>query len=545
MKKYLLLIPTMFVMLLNVIGCGQVVFNASAAVDYSEYFLPTDSIAYPSGLAFEFDVTNADDFRLFVTNSDPYNSNPFICNCPDYYFYCVYMSLYDYEKYSSGQDAYVSFCYYGFESCDYQYNDYNIFFPDTQYGGNSHSHSRRVLYRSDGTFDFSSSCSSSRDYLNYCKTNGQTTSRWYTADNIFSSELPCNNYYFYQATNIPDFPFPDFVDYSGGSSSNKLNVDVSFDPLLSGTVDRNVSGSLVSSFNMNITNNSNSPIQYRMAIFEGNVSSFDSCFSPYSNSNCIFTYMSYDWIYCKDVSKMRSLTATSNLLLQNVGTSWHYLDRKSSFSQTFNYSQINFSKNKTYSVVVEAGLINLDYPSGYFVDNIASLNRVENLDKENLKYILDYSTFSTVFSSTFTFDSLKGISYDSSDNSFGIIANSSDDDYTYAINDRQAFYDKNGNFDFTSYNPIDDEDSYIYNSPIKSPDEWKDENNILYDDSSGFSSIYSSVAFSTGDFSFGNGFSNFGSMLGSVFNIFPTNFWKMFTAGFISIIVIAIVKAVK
>ena len=528
LKKYLLLIPTLFVMLLNVIGCGQVVYAADSDVDYSLYY--KDIEEFPEVLS-TYDFTNYDQVV-----SDLFSE------APEYYLIYAYVQFSSYDSYFSSDVISGSICdlyFIDLTDVEFKSNDYyltNTYSADFYFARYNFDKNRHISYS-----NFSKD--SYYKYFIYSPFTGCLSfqSSPFDLSNSDSVSEP-SHYSYYIYTNHPDIQLPDFAYTSG---SDQLKVDVKFDPALSGIVDRNVSGSFVSSFNMTITNNSKSPIQYRMAIFEGNVNSFDSCYSPYNNSNCIFTYMSHDWIYSKDVSKMRSLTATDNLLLQNVGTSWHYLEGKSSFSQTFNYSQINFSKDKTYSVVVEAGLTNLDHASSYFVENIVSLNRVENLDKENLKYILDYSTFSTVFSSTFSFDSLKGISYDSSDNSFGIIANSSGDDYTYATHDREAFYDENGNFDYTSYNPFDDEDSYVYNSPIKSPEEWKDENNIIYDDSLILGSINSSVGFSSGDFSFGSGFSNFGNMLASVFNIFPSNFWKMFTAGFISIIIIAIVKAVK
>lgn len=527
MKKYLLLIPTMFVMLLNVIGCGQVVFNASAAVDYSEYFLPADSIAYPSGLAFEFDVTNADDFRLFVTNSDLYKSNPFICNCPDYYFYCVYMSSGEYEKYSNGQDAYVTFHYFGFESCEYQENDYNIFFPDTAYGGNQHSHSRRVLYRSDGTFNFLS-VSSSRDYLNYCKTNGQLRSSWYTADNIFSSELPCNNYYFYQATNIPDFPFPDFVDYSGGSSSNKLNVDVSFEPVLTDVFSRKVvkDGKVITleSINVSITNNSSFPIQYAWFIVSHGENfilspdkSFDSPNGKVYSGNPAYAYVTDEWCYLPK----HDGTGKGGIVNTYTPSTWHYISSNSKDDITVSFSQMKLFQNANYDVFVYAVRNDKDSVC------VIPFNQSSFQQGYNEEYMIDFFKAELVYSSIFSITDPAEFNPSLNDN--GSYAFDPDDKTLF--NRASAYKDDNGEVVIKKV----DTDKFI-----SSPDSWGSEY-----DSDAWDKYYKSQNTVSSDINqLSLNFSSFFRFVNTVFSYFPKNFQSVFILGLTACVVLGILKVV-
>ncbi len=250
--------PALFVMLLNVIGCGQVVYAADQSFLYSDYF--------------DHDISELNDFFGFdFTDLDAICAadNRYVNPDHPYYFYSISCKKSDYDNYVNGSrsvENLYKFDFYSFTEDDLQLieeNDYYFRFR-----------SRNYFYRyltaksSFASYPFGS-CSSWGGWTFYYKNTGSINTLAESSSSASKEDYCDERIYFYQSTNIPDFPFPDFVNH--GSSSDSLKVDVHFKPTLSGKVDRlikdaNGDTALSNRMRFTLTNNSRFPIQYSMFI---------------------------------------------------------------------------------------------------------------------------------------------------------------------------------------------------------------------------------------------------------------------------------------
>ena len=303
---------------------------------------------------------------------------------------------------------------------------------------------------------------------------------------------------------------------------------------------------------MTVTNNSRFGVQYRMAIFEGtSIVSFPSGGIYGDTDNCIFAYLTKQWVMAADISTMRHLYSWETATKQYTSCNWHYLIAGAFDEQFFKFSQINFKPNVDYTVIVEA----VPNPGGmtsiYFTGNtVVGSNPNHSMDSSFEKYILSNDDIQQVYCSVFSINDLTGATYDPNDTSNGIIPNCNHEDYARAINTRDAYEREDGSVDYTSYNAYDDPDSWINDPKIKSSEEWLALGNTFYED--GVTSLsYSGSSFAGSSFvpasvgSLGSGISNFGYFLTSVFGLLPPAFSSLLTLGIITVVIIGIIKAVK
>lgn len=531
MKKYLLLIPILFVMLLNVIGCGQVVNVSAADTDsYASFFQPVDAISYPSGMSSEFDLTNVDDFRWFVNDSNVFDSNPSLCSeCSnyEYYFYTVFMFASEYEKYVNGQDCDVCFYYFAFKSPDYIENDVCILLSATKDRGNYHSHYRYVKLKSDGTFDFRSSCTSTCSYLCYCKTNGQIDFNWYTSGSLSNVVLSCSSYFFYQATNIPDFPFPDFVNYSG-SSSDELKVEVEFDPVLTDVFSRKVvkDGKITTleSVNVSITNNSSFPIQYSWFIVshgEDFILSPDKYFgSPNGkvySGNPAYAYVTDEWCYLPKYDESDRGAVINTF----TPSTWHYISANSKDDITVSFSQMKLFQNANYDVFVYAVRNDKDSVC------VIPYNQSSFMQGYNKEYMIDFLKAELVYSSSFSITD--PAEFDSSLNDNGSYAFDPDDRTLF--NRASGYIDDNGEVVIKKI----DTDKLAYD-----PNSWGSQY-----DSDAWEQYYKTQNSVSSDINqLSLNFSSFFRFVNTTFGYFPKNFQSVVVLGLTSCVVLGILKAV-
>ena len=247
LKKFLLLIPTAFIMLLN---CMSFTAFAEDETDFPVFLDPSEYTPYDftdlNALCSELNMSYVDDDY--------------------YYFYCSYFSESDYNNYLSGSD----------------YKIISLFFFNKNV--TSVENSDVALFKSSQSFKVTSSYSSASDSftlssskngfsggLYYDKNNGSvdyTTSLYSLPTTLSKESFVHRGYYLFQGTNIPDFPL--VPDYSSSGSGSALDVEVAFKPTLSGVVDRSFTRDgveyLSTNFSLHVNNKSKFPIQYTMDI---------------------------------------------------------------------------------------------------------------------------------------------------------------------------------------------------------------------------------------------------------------------------------------
>lgn len=523
MKKYLFLIPTLFVMLLTLVPSFSVmalgtIYDSETIETYTDYW--------------DFDIVEPLINEAAVARKESIKADYEIK--ADYYFYCVGSSsvtltsdivsdgsLRDYLFYFDSTDIvyedseYITFKIQSYYMCDFSITDYTASWDSIS--------NRGVNWYVENV----------RDYFTYSKKYGV----FYVSSSFTSSSkcLQCD-FIFYQDSNIPAFPFADGIS----NNSKGLNVNVIFLPALSGEVDRNISredgiSSLVSNMKMTVINNSSFPVQYKMYIMKKNQITHRhevNIGSPgkYINSNPfsgtsfdddpVFVYYSNEWVYS---SSLDSSATWLNQVpeKQNKATEWHYLSAKDSVDVTFNFSQINLIEKEEYIVYVDA--VRCDYGCSSLIFQSA----VEDIYPE-LKQ-LSQGDVVTVHQSTFSMVHYSDVKYDPADSSNGVLPYSSyDDGYTYSFSYNAREKD-DGTVDYTKKD---------VSSSASKGSTWGNVSSGSIP--SGSSSNSSSASF----LSLSNSFSNFFRFVNQVFNYFPLSITSVYAVGVTSIVVLGIVKAV-
>lgn len=546
MKKYLFLIPTLFVMLLNCLVFGQVA-AADASIDYSQY------IKEPEEITIYYDCCDVEFIKPYVIER--------LSSCSDFqrlskafgedflsfkdYFYSVDVSETSYEDFHSGKsDLIVSMFFTEIKNTDAFYEDDEYAIYKGMYTVSFNFRVSQDNTVSDVTF------SASRTYwyenigFYYDKISGNFLPFEYSGGppspppfhyNIQSS-LDTPSYHFYMDTTIPDFDYP----YGLSPDKSLPNLTVIFLPALSGEVDRNISredgiSSLVSNMKMTVINNSSFPVQYKMYIMkknqithrhEVNIGSPDKFINsnPFSGTSFdddpVFVYYSNEWVYS---SSLDSSATWLNQVpeKQNKATEWHYLSAKDSVDVTFNFSQINLIEKEEYIVYVDA--VRCDYGCSSLIFQSA----VEDIYPE-LKQ-LSQGDVVTVHQSTFSMVHYSDVKYDPADSSNGVLPYSSyDDGYTYSFSYNAREKD-DGTVDYTKKD---------VSSSASKGSTWGNVSSGSIP--SGSSSNSSSASF----LSLSNSFSNFFRFVNQVFNYFPLSITSVYAVGVTSIVVLGIVKAV-
>ena len=253
LKRYLLLVPLLFVMLLNVICYGSIL-SSSAAIDYNSFFHPFSDC----GLEEYCNITDSDAVMSKVhSRTGSYN----------YYIYTLSASESEYNKFLNGEDYTLDFTCVLFDDLS------NIIHTDSFfYLKKGVQKIYECYFNSDfsGINDLWYNAGVDDHYemgFSYCKLNGVFRSFWAFDSSKIDANYHASRHYFYQASNIPDFPF--YYDFDAVVST--LNVDVVISPELTGVFNRTVKdrGQTVTldDFQLHIKNNSNFDVQYLMAIY--------------------------------------------------------------------------------------------------------------------------------------------------------------------------------------------------------------------------------------------------------------------------------------
>ncbi len=311
-------------------------------------------------------------------------------------------------------------------------------------------------------------------------------------------------YYIHIESNHPDFPVPDFA---GGS--DVLNVDVVFNPGLSGTVDRSMTADdgshyMLSNITMAVYNHNKFPIQYTMDIRPVD-----------SYTDFVFRYYENDWVYAP---KIDSAGDFWNQIpqKQQKATLCHYVLSGRTDVVNFNFNQINLVEGVEYVVEVYAARNDYGYASELAVSSVEEvypeLYQIQN---------------TLVYQSQFSMLQYSDVKYDPTNSSNGVLPYDFDlgQKYEHSYN---AVEKDDGEIDYTGKDVYSDKDSW-YHKPI--------------DDNTQTSGSSSSSSSSSNEFSnFAKSFQNFFGFIRYMFNFFPSNIKTIFGVGFSAIVIIALVK---
>lgn len=486
-KKCLLIIPTIFMMLFNIVSISAFAEDV-IEINYTDYFIDLSEIPELQGYEFLWDSTK-----------DPLNPGF------EKYFYSVdTVNNSSYDDYISGEKDYFVFAVYYYDLTNVQTisNDYQVI-PTTTVN------MQRVEYEyyRDGTLDHYT------PFIDYTYMEYNPKSGYVDYDNyepfVFDDQthFDVDKYYIHLESNHPDFPVPNYF-----APSDSLNVKVVFTPELSGEVDRSMIGSdgleyLSNSFTMTVYNNNDYAIQYSMEIVSG---IFAENYDPF------FRYYSNDWVYARSLDSHDDYYY-GNAQKQNKATNCHYVLPGRTDTVTFNYSSIRLDENVPYMVVVYAGRNDFGYASE-FVETTE-----ENVDPFNYEVF-----YSTVYSSSFTMKQYSDVKYDPNTTYGGVLPYDYDTANRYD-NSYNAVEKEDGSVDYVSKDIYSDQNSW-YNKPI--------------DSGTGGSSSSGSSSSSKGFTNFAKSFSNFFGFLTYMFNFLPSQVKTIFTLGFTALVVICIIKVV-
>lgn len=525
MKKYLILIPTLFVMLLtlvpsfNALAVGTI-YDASTIETYTDYWdfdlveplINEAATARKESIGGDYEIKA--DYYFYCVGSSSVTLEGDIVNSGSLRNYLFYFDTHDvvYED-----NDYITFKIQSYYMCDFRIDDYTASWDNVN--------NRGVNWFVAGA----------RDHFTYSKKDGV-----FYIDSSFTSSnkrLACDTI-FYQDSNIPGFPFADGIS----SNAKGLNVNVLFLPELSGEVDRNISrgdgtSSFLSNMRMTVINNSSFPVQYKMYIMKKNQVTHrhevnidkpgkyinSKPFSGVSfDDDPVFVYYSNEWVYS---SSLDSSATWLNQVpqKQNKATEWHYLSAKDSVDVTFNFSQINLVEKEEYIVYVDAVRCDYGYSSLIFQpdyeDIYTELKQISNGD------------IVSVYQSTFSMVHYSDVKYDPSDSSNGVLPYASyDDGYKYGFS-YNAHEKDDGTVDYTAKD---------VSSSASKGDTWGDVSSGSSSGSISPGSTSSSASF----LSLSNSFSNFFRFVNQVFNYLPLSITSVYTVGITSIIIIGVIKAV-
>lgn len=509
MKKYLFLIPTLFVMLLNVISCGQIVNAASTDYDMSYFY----SDSFLNSLDFKLDM-----FDYVYERVSPNHTL-------DNFFFEVRMSKTSFSRYENGSgNVDIVLRLFAFKSISIEdsTDSSNFIILDSSIFSTYDFYIR--LDASDLQVKDSSSIIQSGNNISkffyYNKSDGRVN---FSLDRL--SSVSYSDYVIlYQSTSIDDFPLVPF-----DSVSSDLNVDVKFTPDLSGdvnrkTVDSNNNASYSAGFKMKVTNNNKFAVQYRFSIRDKEKSDeIDENAGSLSDLNGVdlyagvrpFVYYSNEWVHAHTLESEELHQYYSQTV--NKASCWHYLAPGEYVEVSFKYSQINLVENHYYYAEVYAQKVDNDYASEMYSVLPDSMENQTN-------------PLQLVYLSTFRMLQYSDVKYDPNDSSNGILPfNGPDyyDKYKYSYN---AILDEDGNVDYTGKDLYNDPDSW-YNNPTGV-------DSIKYNGSNSHllkATSYSSLSTSV---------SGFFSFITSIFNYLPSPVTSIIVFGFAGVVAVCLVKVV-
>lgn len=347
-------------------------------------------------------------------------------------------------------------------------------------------------------------------------------------------------------------------------NDDSLNIEVIFNPSLSGDVNRevksfklnpwdtdpnasivdnitnaDVESTVSETFSMTVKNHSRFGVEFLMAIvpqgqsinFYGSYNSTPTALSYVYDvdTNPLFVYWSQSWNYFYDSVIPEQFTAIDhelspmsnyfNCRSQCSDTPWHFVEKNDSYYTTFDWKAINLQKGVNYDVVVYA--VKCDYGQAS-----------RQCQFPDMDYYVDYSAIQQVYRSTFRIT--RAYTYDSSFKPVGYKNPSATD----AINlgwSSVGYIDSNGQAQIKN-ETLSDYMNNLDNIRKTAHVDFEDVmDSYRVSDYSNSNSSYSSIISSTNSvFSFITG----------ILARFPSGFLQIFTIGFWSIVIISIIKRV-
>lgn len=492
MKKFFLSVPVIFTLILTLF--------APLSVSAAEISLPTNYKLYPDGSAVDcpvsssFSYFSADDFQRCGYNKDLFLNLQFYFRHPSSSEIFYTFSLYFYTTDSSSLNvessdgiyhltsSNSSFCY-GTGSYRYIYSSSSLDeFCDISIPNNRVTDSISEIIFNSNTNDF------------YYKRSGD----WEKINGIFVNI----------ETNI--------FNYSPG-----LDLEVKFNPNLSGNLDRIIDQNGVKAesdyFSMEVINHSSKNAQFLFAIVpEGEQFSFNpkdlyGVGLDTESLKSTFFYLSQEWVYSPTITSQLPAKRVDESTYSQI-TPWHFISADSTIQHSFNWSQVNITKDTNYDAVVLAIPTPHDKASKVFL-----------YDKN--PHFLSLDNCQEVYRSTFSVEN--PVKYDSTCEEFGNYPSNGLSGLGKGTVSANAYVDKD-----TGEVVVEDVSA---KEKAEARAEW--EPGLIQNDISGFdlSSVKSILGESKAVFNF------FGEALGFM----PSWFWSLLILGISSIVVIGIIKALK
>lgn len=497
MKKFFLSVPFIFTLILTLFAPLSVsAAEISVPTSFNLYPSDSDYTISPSSLSSEFGSSSAVEFQ-----NNGYSKPYFLYKC--------------YLRHSTETNIFYNFSYY-------------IYF-------NGNSSDDINVEKNSGIYHVSSSSSTfSIGMTSFCCTvtgdsvefyQNKPFSKWNDINSIdkFIFDSSDSSLYFHRTDNSwtkikGTFQEAEstFFNYSPG-----LDIEVKFNPNLSGNLDRIIDQNGVKAesdyFSMEVINHSSKNAQFLFAIVpEGEQFSFKpkdllGVGLDTESLKSTFFYLSQEWVYSPTITSQLPPKRVDESTYSQI-TPWHFISADSTIQHSFNWSQVNITKDTNYDAVVLAIPTPHDKASKVF------------LYDKNLHY-LSLDDCVEVYRTTFSVEN--PVKYDSTCEEFG----------NYPSNGLSGL--GKGTFSANAY--VDKDTGEVVVEDVSAKEkmearaEW--EPGLIQNEVNGFdlSSVKSILGESKAVFNF------FGEALGFM----PSWFWSLLILGISSIVVIGIIKALK
>lgn len=495
MKKFFLSVPVIFTLILTLFAP----FSVSAAeisVPTSFNLYPSDDIISPSSFSSQFKSNSASDFQ-----ANGYSTPYFLYKC--------------YLRHSTETNIFYNFSYY-------------IYF-------NGDSSDDIIVEKDSGLYQVSSSSSDfSFGYTSFrCTVSGSNVecyqnrpfSRYNDIHSIdkFIFDSSDNSLYFHRTDNTWTKLKGTFLeaDSTFFSYSPGLDLEVKFNPNLSGNIDRIIDQNGVKAesnyFSMEVINHSSKNAQFLFAIVpEGEQFSYNSkdlygVGLDTESLKSTFFYLSQEWVYSPTITSQLPAKRVDESTYSQI-TPWHFISADSTIQHSFNWSQVNITKDINYDAVVLAIPTAHDKASKVFL-----------YDKN--PHYLSLDDCVEVYRSTFSVEN--PVKYDSTCEDFGNYPSNGLSGLGKGTVSANAYVDKD-----TGEVVVEDVSA---KDKAEARAEW--EPGLIQNDISGFdlSSVKSILGESKAVFNF----------FGEALAFMPSWFWSLLILGISSIVVIGIIKALK
>ncbi len=497
-KKYIFLIPTLIVMLLNCVCYGQVIASEDNTFISA---MPDNYIDPHTDLQMILDIRDFTDY-LNVDFSDVLY---------DDYLYIAKCSLTAYDNLINGLSDQLTISFDLFDFSSVEITSYDGFFycrVNRQGRSFKYTKSKNSFSLSSNSYTTKMHCYFNDDFSNYSCSS--------TSNNIDQAIDNSDTVILAIQSNVVDF------------NSSNLNVSVSFNPDLSGVVDRSVtlddgSTALKNSLNMIIRNNSKFDIQYSMSIYRKE--DYPEIGGTAPGVYPVFRYFTKDWVYGNSLDN--SAAYFNSVEKQNKATASHLLWSGRTDTILFDYNQLPLSEGVEYTVVVTATRNDYKYASEIIVPSYEDI----------YPDLFQVYQQEIVFRSDFIMKQYSDVKYDRNNTTNGVLPYQGKDDYSAYENSYYAKEDSDGNIDYEGKDVYNDPDSWYTDKFNHDINHDKAYPGLVGDKESGGSS--------DGTFtSFASSFTNYFQFLAYIFNYFPVGMKNVFLIGFVGIMAVVLLKVV-